>query len=196
MAAVTRPAVVAATPGSSLMTRETVFRLTPASTATSRMVGRVVRKALRSSSPPRLTTLTDNVVSVAPYACGRDVSSAMWPGPTAAGVGWLGSTRFGRPWSLLGAMRRKSTTRVQLTALCAIKCTRRPARLPKCPPFARATRRDDRDGLQQLGGPDRVDVAGQRRLDARSGRRDPAAGGLHDARAGPHGGGHGGGQHG
>src|SRR5215210_8170818 len=50
----TRSAVSAATPASSLMTRETVFRLTPALRATSRIVGRVDR----TPSP-----LDDNVVT-------------------------------------------------------------------------------------------------------------------------------------
>src|SRR3954469_8950394 len=57
MAAATRSAVAVATPGSSLMTRETVFRLTPAASATSRIVGRVVRRAISA-----LSSIPDNVV--------------------------------------------------------------------------------------------------------------------------------------
>ena len=40
MAATTRAVVAADTPASELITRDTVLRLTPASAATSRMVGR------------------------------------------------------------------------------------------------------------------------------------------------------------
>src|SRR3954469_9620052 len=70
----TRSAVAAATPGSSLITRETVFRLTPARTATSRIVGRVGRRALRSLSSSQ-TTLSDNVVGAGPYARRAGLSS-------------------------------------------------------------------------------------------------------------------------
>ena len=56
MAAVTRSAVAGVTPASALITRETVFRLTPAMSATWRMVGRVAfmprSRALLASPPP------------------------------------------------------------------------------------------------------------------------------------------------
>src|SRR5262245_911308 len=68
IASPTRAAVATATPGSPLMTRETVFRLTPAREATSRIVGRVLRRALIRGG----TTLSDNVVSE-PYAGGPHV---------------------------------------------------------------------------------------------------------------------------
>src|SRR3954452_5276284 len=59
MAAVTRAAVSCATPGSALTTRETVFRLTPAVLATSRIVGRPDNEPLSSL----VTRGVDNVVS-------------------------------------------------------------------------------------------------------------------------------------
>src|SRR3954468_6389310 len=63
MASPTRAAVPVATPASSLMTRETVFRLTPARCATSRMVGLVALTATFLLAPPEIaTTLADNVV--------------------------------------------------------------------------------------------------------------------------------------
>src|SRR3954452_19226232 len=63
MASPTRAAVPLATPASSLMTRETVFRLTPARCATSRMVGLVALTATFLLAPPEIvTTLPDNVV--------------------------------------------------------------------------------------------------------------------------------------
>src|SRR3954451_16535294 len=72
MAASTRAAVSARTPGSWLTTRETVFRLTPAVLATSRMVGRTIAVlSLRgdgadnvvSGSPRRAYSVSDNVVN-------------------------------------------------------------------------------------------------------------------------------------
>src|SRR5262245_53314271 len=63
IASLTRAAVSAATPASSLMTRETVFRLTPARCATSRIVGLVALTATILLTPPEIvTTLADNVV--------------------------------------------------------------------------------------------------------------------------------------
>src|SRR5215207_6485515 len=63
IASVTRAAVSAATPASRLITRETVFRLTPARCATSRIVGLVALMATILLAPPYgSTTLPDNVV--------------------------------------------------------------------------------------------------------------------------------------
>src|SRR3954464_14439057 len=50
MAAVTRSAVAGVTPASALITRETVFRLTPAMSATWRMVGRVAFMSMTTLS--------------------------------------------------------------------------------------------------------------------------------------------------
>jgi hypothetical protein len=60
MAAATRAAVSARTPGSSLTTRETVFRLTPAVLATSRIVALV---ATRAPLLHPVNRFSDNVVS-------------------------------------------------------------------------------------------------------------------------------------
>src|SRR6188472_2699556 len=63
IASPTFAAVSAATPGSPLITRDTVFRLTPARCATSRMVGLVAPRTTILLTPPSgPTTLTDNVV--------------------------------------------------------------------------------------------------------------------------------------
>src|SRR3954451_14733641 len=75
IAAETRSAVGPATPGSSLITRETVFRLTPARSATSRIVGRERVAGMTSDTVLLLwTTLDDNVVRSGPYAAPRGVS--------------------------------------------------------------------------------------------------------------------------
>src|SRR4051794_28142439 len=63
IAADTRSAVGPATPGSSLITRETVLRLTPARSATSRIVGRERVAGMTSDTVLLLrTTMDDNVV--------------------------------------------------------------------------------------------------------------------------------------
>src|SRR3954447_18355776 len=63
IASPTRPAVSAATPASPLITRDTVFRLTPARCATSRIVGLVALTATFLLTPPEfVTALSDNVV--------------------------------------------------------------------------------------------------------------------------------------
>ena len=62
MAASTRAAVAGRTPSSLLTTRETVFRLTPAVLATSRIVGLATLSSLSPPRPaPRLTTLSCGV---------------------------------------------------------------------------------------------------------------------------------------
>jgi hypothetical protein len=99
IASPTRAAVAAATPDSPLMTRETVFRLTPARCATSRIVGLVALTATFLLTPPEfVTTLPDNVVGEEGTGPRGEVSRARAPGhsrpaaPRGATVnrGWVG----------------------------------------------------------------------------------------------------------
>src|SRR3954464_13666251 len=81
MASPTRAAVPVATPASPLITRETVFRLTPARCATSRIVGLVALMATFLLTPPEfVTALSDNVVGGERYGAeGASVKGARRP---------------------------------------------------------------------------------------------------------------------
>src|SRR4051794_21328755 len=180
IAAATRSAVALATPGSSLMTRETVFRLTPAASATSRIVGRVVRRAISVLSPPSQTTLSDNVVRAAPYARRPGVSRPLVAG--SANRGWVG--RLVSRTRLSSYVPLRETTRQRAGGRAA---TRQPSAslTSGCWPDLRQQPIHDRA----------VQVTRERRLHARGGGRDAPRGRLDDRKPGLEAGSQPGGEH-
>src|SRR5215218_1168669 len=99
IASPTRAAVSAATPDSPLMTRETVFRLTPARCATSRIVGLVALTATFLLAPPDgATALSDNVVGGSYGAEGWAVKWCAHPAARSGPVALRRPARSARAW--------------------------------------------------------------------------------------------------
>src|SRR3954469_17025509 len=105
IASVTRAAVCGATLASSLMTRDTVFKLTPARSATWRIVGRAPpRTGTAGRPPPSRDNVGDNVVrsllrGPAGWQAGRAARGAaragLCPPPLRAGAIGCGNRAVG-----------------------------------------------------------------------------------------------------